>query len=351
MGSLEISIKIEFDQTQYKANERQNLCFTMTNDSDKTVHVLKWHTPLEGFKSDMFRVEKDGEHAVYLGREMKRGMPKPEDYVIIEPKGSISANLNITEAYDIFEVGDYNVEFVSKLLDIGWEEPKALVSKLSAKREFIPKSVRSNVTSFKLLENREPRQFKGVVKEKIAELKTISEKVTPTFKNCSQTQQNELNNALDEAVKIAREAKLVLSSTGEIKRPRSVHHKTWFGNYDNTRYNKAINDYDKIFDALDNKSITFICDCNENAYAYVYPTKPYEIYLCKQFWPAPLTGTDSKAGTIVHETSHFYVVAKTSDHVYGQEGCKTLAINNPSEAIDNADSHEYFAENNPPLSN
>lgn len=31
-----------------------------------------------------------------------------------------------------------------------------------------------------------------------------------------------------------------------------------------------------------------------NYFAYVYPTQPYKIYLCKVFWQAGMTGTDSK---------------------------------------------------------
>jgi peptidyl-Lys metalloendopeptidase len=62
-----------------------------------------------------------------------------------------------------------------------------------------------------------------------------------------------------------------------------------------------------------------------------------------------MTGTDSKGGTLVHEMSHFNVVASTDDWVYGQSGAASLAINNPSQAIDNADSHEYFGENTPAL--
>jgi peptidyl-Lys metalloendopeptidase len=89
------------------------------------------------------------------------------------------------------------------------------------------------------------------------------------------------------------------------------------------------------------------CGCNQNYYAYVYPTRPYEIFVCRAFWSAPLTGTDSKAGTLVHEMSHFNVTAGTDDHVYGQAGAKNLAITDPDAALDNADSHEYFAENNP----
>ena len=61
----------------------------------------------------------------------------------------------------------------------------------------------------------------------------------------------------------------------------------------------------------------------------------------------PEHGTDSKAGTLVHEMSHFDIVAGTEDHVYGQAGAKSLAISDPARAVDNADSHEYFAENTP----
>jgi len=45
--------------------------------------------------------------------------------------------------------------------------------------------------------------------------------------------------------------------------------------------------------------------------------------------------------------SHFNVVAGTDDVVYGQSGAKSLAISDPNKAIQNADSHEYFAENTP----
>jgi peptidyl-Lys metalloendopeptidase len=37
----------------------------------------------------------------------------------------------------------------------------------------------------------------------------------------------------------------------------------------------------------------------------------------------------------------------TQDYAYGQSSAKSLAKSNPSEAVMNADNHEYFAENNP----
>jgi hypothetical protein len=52
-------------------------------------------------------------------------------------------------------------------------------------------------------------------------------------------------------------------------------------------------------------------------------------------------------GTLIHETSHFTIVAGTDDHAYGQSSCQSLAQNDPARAVDNADNHEYIAENNP----
>ena len=71
------------------------------------------------------------------------------------------------------------------------------------------------------------------------------------------------------------------------------------------------------------------------------------VYLCGAFWDAPTTGTDSKGGTLVHESSHFTDNGGTEDYVYGQSSAKSLASSDPDEAVYNADNHEYFAENNP----
>ncbi len=127
----------------------------------------------------------------------------------------------------------------------------------------------------------------------------------------------------------------------------SVRYATWFGSYNSSRWNSVSSNFSAIDSALNNQPLTFDCSCKKSYYAYVYPTQPYKIYMCNAFWSAPVSGTDSKGGTIVHEMSHFNVVAGTDDIVYGQSGAKSLALSNPAQAIQNADSHEYFAENTP----
>ncbi|KXN92732.1 Peptidyl-Lys metalloendopeptidase [Leucoagaricus sp. SymC.cos] len=97
-------------------------------------------------------------------------------------------------------------------------------------------------------------------------------------------------------------------------------------------------------------SFTYDCSCTDRGvFAYVYPSQFGKIYLCSAFWQAPTTGTDSQGGTLIHEASHFIANGGTDNRVYGQDGYKTLAINDPDLAVDNADSYKYFTENNPIL--
>jgi peptidyl-Lys metalloendopeptidase len=124
---------------------------------------------------------------------------------------------------------------------------------------------------------------------------------------------------------------------------------TWFGTYSSANWNQVKGQFAKIKDAFDTKPLTLDCSCKKTYYAYVYPNQPYKIYLCKAFWNAPLTGTDSKGGTLVHELSHFDIIAGTDDWAYGQAAAKNLAITDPAKARNNADNHEYFAENTPAL--
>jgi peptidyl-Lys metalloendopeptidase len=144
---------------------------------------------------------------------------------------------------------------------------------------------------------------------------------------------------------MAANSKSYLQGTND--KAGSVRYNTWFGNYDASRWNTVTGNFSNIDSTLNNEALTFDCSCKKSYFAYVYPTQPYKIYMCNAFWSAPTSGTDSKGGTIIHETSHFNIVAGTDDVVYGQSGAKSLAISNPAQAIQNADSHEYFAENTP----
>ena len=122
----------------------------------------------------------------------------------------------------------------------------------------------------------------------------------------------------------------------------------WFGAFSTGGWNTAKTHFDAIHSAFTTQNLAFDCKCKKpSIYAYVYSNQPYKIYLCGAFWKAPLGGTDSRGGTLIHEMSHFNVVASTDDWAYGQSAAASLAMTDLVKALDNADSHEYFAENTP----
>lgn len=353
-----VAARLEAVAERAEAEEPVTVRFTLTNTTSAPITVLKWHTPLEGFNSDMFVVERDGRRVPYVGREVKRGAPGPEDYVTIEPGQSVSADLDLSEGYALAERGRYQAQYRSEILIPARPAEDYPENERESGREtrgpaLVPRELASNAVSFDLAEARQaPRVIRSpsVVAVTVEQARRRTRAKAAAFEGCSASQQSQIQEAHTRAGQLTAFAILALGGTKEANRASSQRYTTWFGTYTAARYSTVQNNFSKILGALDNETVTYHCDCNENHYAHVYPNNPYHIYLCQKFWPAPLDGTDSKAGTIIHETSHFYVVADTDDNAYGHTACKNLANNNPAQAVANADSHEYFAENTPPLS-
>lgn len=123
----------------------------------------------------------------------------------------------------------------------------------------------------------------------------------------------------------------------------------WFGDSSEATRQKMLDRTDKEIahiDTLDDSSFERASGRSRNAYAYVYPTDDSKMYIGKAFWKAPATGPDSKAGTMIHEMSHYNTIGGTDDHVYGRKDAQDLAQALPDSAQDNADSFEYFVEDN-----
>ncbi|KAH7332650.1 hypothetical protein B0J17DRAFT_678371 [Rhizoctonia solani] len=162
-------------------------------------------------------------------------------------------------------------------------------------------------------------------------------------RGCNNDQINQILTAADRANNMAHGAHGFLRDGPWATR----RWQEWFGGWDQNRYNLVFGHFDAI--RFNPPDFLYDCTCTDDGiYAYVIiPGHFKEVYLCGAFWRAPMEGTDSKAGTIIHEASHFPEYAGTADHVYGQGGCRDLARNDPNRAAMNADSHEYFAENTP----
>ncbi|KAJ7082332.1 hypothetical protein C8R44DRAFT_722421 [Mycena epipterygia] len=163
------------------------------------------------------------------------------------------------------------------------------------------------------------------------------------YQSCSTSEKSTLVSAAAAAQSYANAAVTYLTANTA----STTRWVTWFGTFTTAHHTSVLSHYTKMkADAY--ADYTYDCSCTDSdTYAYVYADEFGTIYLCGVFWDAPLTGTDSQGGTLIHESSHFDVTAETQDYVYGQTAAKALAKSNTAEAIENADSHEYFAENNP----
>ncbi|KAJ7881782.1 peptidyl-Lys metalloendopeptidase [Mycena olivaceomarginata] len=163
------------------------------------------------------------------------------------------------------------------------------------------------------------------------------------YQSCSTTEKSQLVSAAAAAQTYANNAKSYLTA----QTTTSTRFVTWFGTFTTAHHTTILSHYTKMAaDAY--ADYTFDCSCTDSdTYAYVFPDEFGTIYLCGVFWEVATTGTDSQGGTLIHESSHFLATASTQDYVYGQTAAKALAKSNSAEAVENADNHEYFAENNP----
>ncbi len=96
--------------------------------------------------------------------------------------------------------------------------------------------------------------------------------------------------------------------------------------------------------------VTFRCarqsmpEDGEDWYAYVLPDRSFVVVVSPLFFAQPNQGLDSKAGTIVHEITHFTLAGATPDIAYRPEPARQLARTDPARAQKNAENIQFFVE-------
>lgn len=172
------------------------------------------------------------------------------------------------------------------------------------------------------------------------------------FDRCEKAEIEVVLAAMGSASKISLQAAVSVGDTPEFRR--------WFGPY--SKENAAIvrAAFKSIHVALRDQSLKIVCanvgeeDCDARMYANVWAHDPYVINLCPAFFSMPEMHVHSntsaqmedgtRAGTIIHELSHFDVVAGTDDICYTRPVCAQLAGFERHLMVRNADSYQYFAE-------
>ncbi|RJG20407.1 M35 family metallo-endopeptidase [Massilia cavernae] len=315
---------------------------TITNTSSTPQYILKWHTPFGGVEEALFDVKRDGVDVPYLGAHYKRPAPTAKDYYLLKPGASHTAKVELSALYDMSVTGDYSIKYTAASYQLFDGSKKAAAKQVAGDIDSIESAPASLWINGRL--------ERGTVVGTPFELaKAPGGGGTPapaglSYTNCTASQQSTIASAVNTAKTMTNNGVSYLNAGTQ-----GTRYTKWFGTYDSSRYATVKSHFAAIKDGFDNKPVVVDCSCKQSYYAYVYPTQPYKIYVCNAFWSAPLSGTDSKGGTMIHEMSHFNAVAGTDDWAYGQSAAASLAISNAAKAVDNADNHEYFGENTPAL--
>lgn len=310
----------------------------VTNTSRKTLRIPKWQLPSAVSESKVFHISRDGQEVTFEGRMVKRAAPTAADFAILRPGRSIRSVVELGKSYDLSKPGHYNVTYSTFM------QYASLSGRVHLQQTNGLPMVAQSAPIQMVLDQPATLPSGGRLRPVLPGNPVLSDVLGVTYVGCSANQIALNNQAVLTARTYAENAKGYLNSNAT-----GARYTTWFGAYLNTRYTTAQQHFAAIDNAMDQTGgqVTINCGCADNYYAYVIKNQHYQIFVCNAYWSAPLVGTDSKAGTLIHELSHFTVVTDTDDHAYGHTLAKNLAISNPTQALDNADSHEYFAENTP----
>jgi peptidyl-Lys metalloendopeptidase len=317
----DIAVTITPERAALGKRDEVMVTVTLTNTGNAAERILKAATPFGPAEFALFEITRDGQPVRYLGREVKRLAPREADYLLLAPGESRSARVELSRSYDMAATGAYAVRYRNA----------ASASGVKAG------AIGSNTVAIFI----EGRLARGSAMP----MPATSAGPGLAYAQCSNAQQETIAEAVAAGSAMAVDGLAYLSSGKQ----QGQRYTNWFGALDAAREASVNKNFTALKEAFETRPIKVDCGCDEEYFAYVYPSQPYTIYVCNAFWPAPMLGTDSKGGTMLHEMSHFDIVAGTDDHIYGQQGAAEMARTAPQRAINNADSHEYFGENAPPL--
>jgi hypothetical protein len=163
---------------------------------------------------------------------------------------------------------------------------------------------------------------------------------------CSDTQIAQLGQAPAMAALYAQKA-----YESYVNDPESANALFWFGTASPETVSAVTEVLEAVVHRFDVQPMTYRCDCElQSSVAYVYSWITGTINLCPLFWHARETGQLSKAGTIVHEYTHFDGTDDDAADTYMGDGpieARNLAISNPDATHHTAINYQMFVEHTP----
>lgn len=306
------------------------LDFTLTNETDTALFILKYQTPLEDAENDLFTVEVDGKEVPYMGPMVLRAGPMKEDWVRIDVGETLSGSVDLSKIYDMQHSGTYQIRYRAQLNVISAQSMMDLPYINMDEIEDFSDTEFSFPSDAIMIESNEASMTIDS-----SNYKPVFQSDTGSRNQCSSSQLNSLRHL--QSVGRGQGTK-AYSKVGN-----NNWFVTWFGYYNYSRANFVRNSYGKINSAL-NRNIRYYCGgwgCTKpTSIAYVFKNRPYESWICSGFWGYHEI---EKGSFLLHEVSHWYAVTGTEDHAYGYHKCQSLAKTRPYDAARNADNYRYGA--------
>jgi peptidyl-Lys metalloendopeptidase len=303
---------------------------TLVNSDAEPIRVLRRAIGANGAAGNAFTVTRRGQPVARTHAMVKYAAPQPADYQTVPAGGTWVYTVDLSSAFAFTVTADYAIRLVAA-------DPLLV---LDTDGRVIATTLTS-VTAVAVITGRPVEKAPAAA----STARTTIGALSLATVGCSTGEQTTVTTSVADAGTYAGAA---VQYFGD--RRAGARYVQWFGAYDATRWERVQDNFEAADAVLDAGEITVVCHdalCAPSVFAFVYRTQPYTVYVCDAFWTAPATGTDSKAGTLIHEFMHFTAIAGTLDLAYGQTNASALAVSNPGNAVTNSDNYEYFAENTP----
>ncbi|KAF9462220.1 hypothetical protein BDZ94DRAFT_1309865 [Collybia nuda] len=168
-----------------------------------------------------------------------------------------------------------------------------------------------------------------------------------TFISCTVDRQRQIVAAAAAAKRLIISAHRFTATPGNFI---SQRFKTWFGTYDEIRAQTVLHNWERMTAANLNTWV-YNCDCTINYGSSSNVLGVSKVMVKYQYVPPFGRAIQLSRSDISPDFGvRFNNIAGAKLHsTYNQEETKNLATNNPDQAIDNAYSYVFYADNNPPL--
>jgi peptidyl-Lys metalloendopeptidase len=349
----------------------------VTNQSDRTLRILKWNTVLDAPHVHGLQVLRNGVPLEYTGPYFKRLFDPQVSLVTLGPGAYIDLEYSLESILDDFDCREVRAEDTITITVAGRTMPVLDEVQPSIRDggnfadvtvDFSGASVAVSVEKALSIVKKKEDESLIILDEPISQQPLCVFGHNSGYEQMGPTSSSIVGFPVSSGFDVARQTiiknvvRLIFENRIEIRSvSNTALYRRWFGGYSSENKDlvertlrSAIQGACPGYLVLDG---TNTGRCSSDTYAFVIYDRQYNenpkqcsseahhchrLFLCPLFWQRPFRGADSQTGILIHELTHAF--SYTADHRYGRARCLDLARTSPALAITNADNFEYYVE-------